>query len=221
MQSLAMTKDLIEEIEVLLKRIPFFKQLHDESYAQFQRIIHLAEIIEAAPSEYILEKGEKNDGVYFLLKGQLNVLLEESDEGATLNQILPGEMFGIISMMTEETRSAWVKTSSTHKKHLIFKLNNEFISGISRHSQLTLDMQIRFYRFALDNILWLLEQHKMALPDPDLMRELRKVRFSSATNNHDQAALESLKQQCKEMSNFVVRWNQRRLHSASVSNLAQ
>lgn len=211
MQSLAVTKDLVEKIEGLLKRIPFFKKFHDESPILFQRIIHLAEIIEVDTDEYILKKGQKNDGVYFLLKGQLDVLLEEDSAPSALNQILPGEMFGIISMMTGDNRSASIKTTSSHKKHLIFKLDNEFISGTSRHSQLTLNIQINFYRFALDNIRWLLEQQKMALPDAELLQALREKRFLPISNTHDLSELEALKEQCKIMAEFVVLWNQKRI----------
>lgn len=206
MQSLPITTDLLDDVERQLKRIPLFKHIFEDSPAQFLRLIHLAEVIEVDAGEYILRQGEKDDGVYFLLKGQLEVGLSEDDRAA-INTIYPGEMFGVIAMITQQPRAVYVKASQSQRKHLAFKLNTDFISDQSRHAQLSLPMQICFYRFALDNIRWLLEQHKMSHPKHEKVTALRQMRLPPIAATQDDTELQALKEQCQMLAHFIVQWN--------------
>jgi len=207
MQALPITKDLLYDVERLLRRIPFFEKIHQESPAQLQRLINLAEIVEAGPGVAILEKGQPLDSIYFLLKGQCDVFLADEENANVINHIFPGEMFGIIAMVTQKPRSAFIQTNKSPQKHLLFKLHADFFCDQSGYSQLTENMQINFYRFALDNIRWILEQNKMANPQHALVGHLRQLRQAVITKGAE-GELQALKMQCQTLADIVQQWTQ-------------
>jgi hypothetical protein len=62
-----------------------------------------------APGEAIIWQGERNDDVYFLLEGQLEVLISQDGQMVKVGIIKPGELFGEIAFFTEDPRYATVR----------------------------------------------------------------------------------------------------------------
>lgn len=68
--------------------------------------------LELAPSEVLFRQSDPGDALYAVIDGRLAVLSETDKGPLLLNEILPGETIGEISIITNEPRSATVKASS-------------------------------------------------------------------------------------------------------------
>lgn len=62
-----------------------------------------------APGEAIIWQGERNDDVYFLLEGRLEVIITPQQQPIKVGEIKPGEIFGEIAFFTEDPRYATVR----------------------------------------------------------------------------------------------------------------
>lgn len=208
MQTRVKNKTLHHEVEQLLKRIPFFKRLCEQKPAQFQRLIHLGQILEADPGNTVICPSQTADSIYVLLKGQLNVLLDRSTgntETVQLNTIFAGEMFGTLAFFSGRNHSTHIQNGNNATKPLIFKLDSQFVNESSSYCQLCLKTQTEFYRFAHDNIRWLLEQNKMSSPSHALVTTLRKLRLTPVKLGCPNE-LEALKDQCKILADIALQW---------------
>ncbi|MDH3675600.1 MAG: cyclic nucleotide-binding domain-containing protein, partial [Anaerolineae bacterium] len=62
-----------------------------------------------APGETVIWKNERNDDVYLLIEGQLDVLASQDGQLTRIGTIKPGQMFGELAFFTEDRRVATVR----------------------------------------------------------------------------------------------------------------
>jgi CRP-like cAMP-binding protein len=62
-----------------------------------------------APGEAVIWQAERNDDVYILLEGRLEVIVTRGEESSRVAMIEPGEIFGEIAFFTEDPRYATVR----------------------------------------------------------------------------------------------------------------
>lgn len=86
------------ELELLLYRIPFFKELKERDADQLAVVLRFSCLVELHPGEVIMRRGEKGTWLYFLLKGRLAVYRDDAPDKA-LNHITPGELFGDLALL--------------------------------------------------------------------------------------------------------------------------
>jgi CRP/FNR family cyclic AMP-dependent transcriptional regulator len=196
-----------EDVERLLKRIPFFNDVSKQSEQQFLNLIELADIREVAPGDTLIHKGETDMYLYFLLKGKLAVFLEDTAQAPAISHITPGEVFGILSMITATPRSAFIKADTGARSSIIYKLNFAFLADESDTSKLSLETKLIFYRMAVHNIRWTVEQKKMANPKHPLVGLILKLPFIKAEKG-TQEELIALKEQAKSLSEIIFLWNE-------------
>lgn len=206
MQKLFSNNISSDDVERLLKRIPFFNDVCKQSDQQFQNLIDLADIQEIHPGETIIRQGETDMYLYFLLKGKLAVFLSEDDKQA-VGFINPGEVFGILSMITATPRSAFIKSDDNTRSSITYKLNFAFLADESTTSKLSLETKLIFYRMAVHNIRWTVEQKKMAAPKHPLVSLLLKLPFIKAEKGSHEELI-ALKEQAKSLSEIIFLWNE-------------
>jgi CRP/FNR family cyclic AMP-dependent transcriptional regulator len=193
------------DTERLIRRIPFFNEIFESSEEQLGILLSLSDVLEVSAGETVIEKGDTDMSLYFLLKGQLGVYLD-SDSTEAINYISPGEVFGILSMMTQTPRSAFIKADENAKSTLLFKLDFGYLTDNSLMAKLSLDTRLIFYRMALHNIRWTLERNKMSDPNHHLVEKIRKLPFVSAPKG-TQEELDVLKEQALSLSDILFEWN--------------
>lgn len=194
------------DTERLIRRIPFFNDVYEHSAIEFQALVSLSDIMIAEPGEMVIRKGETDMYLYFLLKGQLNVYLDEDPSSQPVNTISPGEVFGILSMMTRTPRSAFIRADQKAKKTLLFRLDYGHMTDSSDHSKLSLPVKLIFYRMAIHNIRWMLEMNKMSDPKHYLVEKIRRLPLVNVQKG-TKAELEALKQQALSLSDILFEWN--------------
>lgn len=205
MHTLTQEENILIDSERLIRRIPFFNNVYEESAAQFESLMELADIVQYEANETIIRKGDNDMVLYFLLKGLLSVFIDENST-ESINAINPGEVFGILSMVTATSRSAFIKANDNNKNAILFKLDFKYISDDSIHSQLSLPIKLIFYRMAVHNIRWTLELNKMSDPNHCLVDAIRKLPLHRAEKDSEEE-LNTLKQQAKDLSDILFKWN--------------
>ena len=207
MKKLAITEQNQDEIYRLIKRIPFFSSVLASSEAQFETLLDLADIVEVSAGETVIRKGDTDMYLFFLLKGQLTVYLDDDPYSSRLNYISPGEVFGILSMITNTPRSAMIKADENARSILLFKLNFAYLNDDSAKSELKLQTKIEFYRMAANYVRWTLEMKKMADPKNPLTAKMLKLPLLKAPKNTNEE-LQALKEQTKSMAELLFQWNE-------------
>ncbi len=110
---------------------PIFKPLDSE---QRKSLIEKFKSREVSANEKLLEEGGKGDGLYMLLSGRAEVSKRIEGKRQVLAHLKEGDVFGEMSLLTNNPVSANVKTL---KKSIVLKLPRRTFSEIvSTHPQL-------------------------------------------------------------------------------------
>src|ERR1700746_3543 len=99
------------ELATLLARIPFFKELRLRDEDQLALLLTYSCLVELAPGETIMRRGQKGTWLYFLVKGKLIVYRDEPSPADQINVITPGELFGDLAQLGDHERKATVAAS--------------------------------------------------------------------------------------------------------------
>lgn len=73
------------------------------------KLAHLFCLVNFAPGEAVIWENERNDDVYFLIEGKLEVWVTREGQPLKIGLIQPGEVFGEIAFFTEDPRYATVR----------------------------------------------------------------------------------------------------------------
>lgn len=101
--------DRHRDIGPLLKRVPLFTMLNNSEL----NIIHKG-VSEVAVNrgEAVVRAGEAGSSMFILVEGAMNVIVDKITNGKIkkikVNQLVPGDFFGEMSLLTGEPRSAYV-----------------------------------------------------------------------------------------------------------------
>lgn len=202
-------KDLADfrelEIAALLARIPFFKDLQVRNSEQLATLLRHSCLVELEPGETIMRRGDKGSWLYFLIRGNLNVYLGDTD-GKPLNHITPGELFGDLALLCDHERKATVAAEKSSKTALLFATDFKPFGDLKNYQQVDLQTKLIFYRTMVHSIRWRLEVHRMSNADSVLASELRRVPTFSGVKDHEEELL-SLFQQAQLLAGLLDSWN--------------
>jgi CRP-like cAMP-binding protein len=68
-------------------------------------------LVKFAPGEAVIWENERNDDVYFLIEGKLEVWVTRENQPLKIGAINPGEVFGEIAFFTADPRYATVRAA--------------------------------------------------------------------------------------------------------------
>ena len=194
------------EIESLLSRIPFIKELQTQQREQLEVLLGHSCIVELEPGEKIMRRGDKGGWLYFLIKGHLDVYLDSTENTHPLNQITPGELFGDIALLCDHQRKATVAAGQGTKKALLFAIDFKPFGTLTDFILIDLHTKLIFFRTMVHSIRWRLEVNRMAQPSPILTTEVRKDPvFTGKVGS--MAELHSLYEQAQFLARALDRWN--------------
>jgi CRP/FNR family transcriptional regulator, cyclic AMP receptor protein len=195
-----------DEIQALMRRIPFFRELQQHKEGQLERLLSYSCIVELAPGELIMRRGDRGSWLYFLIKGRLDVYIDGTNGVKPLNQITPGELFGDLALLCEHQRKANVAAIEGSKKVLLFATDFKPFGAIDDFSRIDLNTKLIFYRTMVHSIRWRLEVSRMGSPAHPLTAELRQVPTYKGAKGI-KAELDSLYQQAQLLASILDRWN--------------
>lgn len=196
-----------DSLATLLSSIPFYKAVKQRDQYQYDLLMRHSRIIEYRPGEMILQKDHRDEWLYFLLKGQLEVRVGENKEKCqVVNYITPGEVFGDLAVLFDHKRTATVVADANSKKILVFGTDFRVFGELHETRPITLPTKLTYYRNMVHNLRWKLEVYRVSHPDQSFASEHRKVKlYHGAKDSLEE--LESLDEQARQLAKLLVDWN--------------
>jgi CRP-like cAMP-binding protein len=194
----------LESLQRILNGVTFFKELVQQDEAQFEALMSIANIVTAEADETIIVEHEYTNSLYFLLRGQLSVYVEDNKGSHVLNEINAGEVFGVMSMLLTQSRSASVKTGS--KAVLLAGIDFKYFSDIEDFNLFSLETKLAFYRMVANNLRWTLERNKIENPQHPLITQLYKIPLFVGDKGGKEE-LEALFKQSHLLAKLLSEWN--------------
>lgn len=210
MKNLALEKFPANQIEGFIQSMPFYKEVRLFSPDQFKLLMDFSHIIHLDPNESIIDQGEENTWLYFLLKGRLGVFVDEQDftRGRdVINYISPAKVFGDLDILPEGDKKATITACKQAKETLLFATDLRPFSRIDDFSTFKLETKLAFYRLIVNGIRWKLEVYKTRFADEkNFIEEVRHVPlFTGKRNTLDE--LYFLFNQSKALAELLIKWN--------------
>mgnify|MGYP005991556787 CR=1 FL=1 len=194
----------LDSLQRIFNGVTFFKELINQDESQFEVLMSIAQIVTVESNETIIKKGDHSDCLYFLLRGQLSVYVEEAQGEHVLNEINAGEVFGVMSMLLTEPRSASVRAGN--KNALLAGIDFQHFSDIKDFNLFSLETKLTFYRMVANNLRWTLERNKIDNPTHPLIPRLYKIPlFIGQKGGMDE--LEALFKQSHLLAELLREWN--------------
>lgn len=194
-------------VEQLLAAIPFYKTVKQQDLWQFELLLQHSRLVKFAPGELVLKCGEVDTWLYFLLKGQLAVYVEDDiDEAEAVNYITPGEVFGDLAMLVGDQRTATLIADSNCRQIMAFATDFTVFGTLEDFRTIKLQTKLIYYRNTVHNLRWKLEVYRMKYPGYQLANDHHKVKlYTGRAGTVDE--LLSLHQQAVELARLLVSWN--------------
>lgn len=109
----------------LMDETPFFKEM-DKADREFL-ITHKNHWMQFKPQEKVLKEDEVDYGFFVLLEGQVSVMRSQPEE-VSLAQLVPGAMFGEITMKAKKPRSSSIEADNDVT---VFKVDSQLMDQLS------------------------------------------------------------------------------------------
>ena len=205
---------LDREFLTRLRTFRLFKETHDLGDDHLRQLMGQGRFERFGSGETLIGFDEPGRNLYWLVKGELDVFANGSDDEQKVRvaHLTPGEFFGEMTLLTNETTSAEVKVASKAKEVIVFSLSFEKLLSLSDHSELSLPIKIVLYRQIVHLLRWRNDLYKIRFPDSELARHPYTVPpFSGLNWTGDE--LQSLYKQASSLAVRLKRLN-RELGSA-------
>jgi CRP-like cAMP-binding protein len=96
--------------EVTVAELREFERFKPYSNEELEMMVGFCELVEAAPGEVIIRKGDLSDSMFLLLSGRVQARLRVGGHNTPLGEMEPGELFGEVAMLSQTPRTADVVT---------------------------------------------------------------------------------------------------------------
>jgi len=198
-----------DRIKSLLSGIPFFSDLSVNDASQHQLLLKHAAILELAPGDVLIKKGEVDRHYYFLLKGELAVYPEKSIErkSVPVSKLTQGQVLGALALLAGLPRTATVAVEKTGTEALVFSADTTPFGELKDFSQVFLATKLALYRNVINNTRFKLEGYKAKNPKHALTEEYLKIpKFTGSKDTLEE--LQSYAQQAIALARVLQKWNE-------------
>lgn len=189
----------------LLAGLPFYKELKKSDERQFQQVVSISRLVQLQPSEVIMRSGEQGSWLYYLIKGQLEVLVPEYEQ--PVSQIMPGELFGDLALFSGQARSATVQASAQSPVVTVIATNYAEFGELNDFKKINLATKLKFYQSINHSVRWKLELMRMQDRNHPFAKELLAQPLYKGAKDSP-LELEFLHQQVVSLSSLLLRWRQ-------------
>jgi CRP/FNR family transcriptional regulator, cyclic AMP receptor protein len=193
-------------VEQLLSGIPFFKLVKQQDAWQFELLLQSSRMITYLPGEMVLQRGDSDQWLYFLLKGRLAVYVDDPLKGELINYVTPGEVFGDLAQLMQQPRTATVLAEPTHKESVVLATDASIFGDISSTRPISVQTKLAYYRNTVHNLRWKLEVYRSQHLQHHLANKHRQVKlYTGAKDTLDE--LYALYEQAQALAVLLLEWN--------------
>ncbi|WP_049722486.1 cyclic nucleotide-binding domain-containing protein [Gilvimarinus polysaccharolyticus] len=197
-----------ETVDQLLSAIPFFKAVRQHDLAQFEVLLEHSSIITYRPGEIVVNRGDGDQSLYFLLRGCLAVYPNEALKGEPVNMITPGEVFGDLARLTHQPRSATIVADHNSREVVVFASDFGVFGDLESTYPISLHTKLLYYRNTVHNLRWKLEVYRTTHSDAELANQHRAIKLYIGPKDCLQELLSLHDQACK-LAALLLSWNDR------------
>lgn len=196
-------RDMLEQ---LLSAIPFFKAVKQQDLWQFELLLQSSRIVTYTPGEVVLKRGDSDNWMYFLLKGRLAVYVDEQGAGELVNYVTPGEVFGDLSRLVGQPRTATLIADIGSRESMVFATDCTIFGDLTSNRPITLQTKLAYYRNTVHNLRWKLEVYRAQHLQHPLSSRHRQVRLYSGPKDTLEE-LKALHEQANALALLLLEWN--------------
>jgi len=109
----------------LLENFPFFSNIERDD---LEDVVKSFTLQKYRKNEIIIRRGDRGDNFYIVLSGKVSVL---NETGITIADLGPGEVFGEMSLLSDENASATVQAAE--KSEIMYVDNRDFKKILNRY----------------------------------------------------------------------------------------
>lgn len=195
-----------EELEQLLSAIPFFNAVKQQDSEQLDALVRSSRIIYFRPGEIVLQRGDGDQCLYFLLKGRLAVYPGDDPTGEPINYVTPGEVFGDLAWLTGKPRSATILADGGSRDAMVFALDFSGFGDLNSVHPISLKTKLIYYRNTVHSLRWKLEVYRSKFPNESISNKHRHVKlYTGIKDTIDE--LKSLHVQAAVLAELLLEWN--------------
>lgn len=193
-------------VEQLLSGIPFFKLVKQQDAWQFELLLQASRIVTYLPGEMVLQRGDSDPWLFFLLKGRLAVYVDDPLKGELINYVTPGEVFGDLAQLMGQPRTATVLAESSCRESIVLATDASIFGDISSTRPITIQTKLAYYRNTVHNLRWKLEVYRSQHLQHSLANKHRQVKLYTGTKDTLQE-LSALHEQAQALAGLLLEWN--------------
>lgn len=193
-------------IEQLLSGIPFFKLVKQQDAAQFELLLQASRVVSYKPGEIVLQRGDSDQWLYFLLKGRLAVYADDPLIGELINYVTPGEVFGDLARLMGQPRTATILAEASCRESIVLATEASIFSDINSARPISVQTKLAYYRNTVHNLRWKLEVYRSLHLQHALANKHRQVKLYTG-NKETLEELRALYEQAQALAALLLEWN--------------
>lgn len=194
-----------QTIDSLVGSVALYKQAYQLDPIQFDVLLRHSQLVEARLGEVIIETGQIDTWLYFLLRGQL-VVYAGDPTIRRVNIITPGEIFGDMAILLDLPRSATVIAGVRTRASVVVRTDFSIFGEPEDLGEIKLPLKLLFYRTMVHNLRWKLEVYRAQFPSHASSADHRKVRLYSGPRDTLEELI-SLDAQARQLAGLLISWN--------------
>ncbi|MDQ2075063.1 cyclic nucleotide-binding domain-containing protein [Marinimicrobium sp. ABcell2] len=195
-----------DKLEQLLLTVPFYKSIKQQDNWQFEILLQHSRIACFSPGEVVLQRGERDQWLYFLLKGRLQVFPDELCQGEPVNLITPGEVFGDLAMLVGSERTATLIADPSCREVMVFASDFRVFGDLEAIQPISLQTKLTYYRNTVHNLRWKLEVYRSQNPQHSFANKHRQVKLYTGVKGTLEE-LRALHAQAQALARLLLEWN--------------
>ena len=193
-------------VEQLLSGIPFFKLVKQQDAWQFELLLQSSRIITYVPGEIVLQRGDSDQWLFFLLKGRLAVYVDDPINGELVNYVTPGEVFGDLAQLMGQPRTATVLAEPSYRESIVLATDASIFGDINSTRPITVQTKLAYYRNTVHNLRWKLEVYRSQHLQHPLANKHRMVKLYTGVKDTGEE-LRALYEQAQALAILLLEWN--------------
>lgn len=146
-----------------LAALNFFQEVRKRDEEQFRQLIEQSRLIQIEPGELLLQRGDVDNFIYFLIKGELQACVDEQGK-SVLGSLIPGEVFGEMALLSHAPRTAHIRVPDGARETLVFATCFEHLGDLESHDRINLETKLTFYRQLVYILRWRNDAYRVRFP---------------------------------------------------------
>nr|WP_010132677.1 cyclic nucleotide-binding domain-containing protein [Microbulbifer agarilyticus] len=198
-----------DAVDRLLNVIHLFRDIRATSEWQYDVLLKRSRLVSLNPGEALLHSGDVDQWVYFLVRGELQVHVDDAAASSgerPLAEIRPGEVFGDLSMLLAEPRSATIVGAPVSQEIQVLAVDCTLFGDLEDFSLLQLPTKLVFYRNMVHSLRWKLEVYRSKYPMHELANSHRRLKLYTGPKNCKEE-LVALADQARDLARILLDWN--------------